>query len=176
MRALREILSTLLLALLIFVLLRVTIETREVQLSSMEPSFYEGQYIVINKVVYYFHPPQRGDVVVLHPPNNPGLVYIKRVIALPDDTIRIEEGEVYLNGSKSPLKEPYISRDTSGHLPQQVVPPGSYFVMGDNRDVSSDSRNWGAITRDKIIGKAWLCYWPPTKWGLAPNYSLSVER
>ncbi len=171
--AIREGLSTFLLALLIFALLQVTLETREVQLSSMKPSLLEGQYLVINKVVYYFHPPRRGEVIVFHYPKNPGLVYIKRVIGLPGDAIEIKEGKVHINGIY--YDEPYVSGDTAGALAMQIVSPKHYFVMGDNRNSSSDSRHWGTVPRPEIIGKAWLCYWPPSEWGLAPNYSFDSQ-
>jgi signal peptidase I len=166
----REVLGTFALALIIFALLQVTVETREVQLSSMEPSLFEGQYLMINKVVYRFKPPQRGDVIIFHYKNSPDLVYIKRVIGLPGEEIELKSGEVYLNGSE--LDEPYIPGVTPGKL-KQTVPPDNYFVMGDNRISSSDSRHWGPILHDKIIGKAWFCYWPPTRWGPLPDYSFS---
>ncbi len=127
--------------------------------------------VLVNKVVYHFHPPHQGDVIIFHYPKNHDLVYVKRVIGLPGDEIAIGKGKVYINDS--PLSEPYVPGRTTGTLARQVISPDHYFVMGDNRSNSSDSRHWGTVPEENIIGRAWLSYWPPASWGLAPNYSLS---
>lgn len=174
MRAfLREILGALILAVVIFFLLQATVQSFIVVGASMEPSFDEGQRLLISKVVYKFYEPERGDVIVFHPGNNRRADYIKRIIALPGDTIEVKMGEVYINGSK--LNEPYIKDPPSYTLRQQKIPEGEYFVLGDNRNNSNDSHNGWTVPRQNIIGKAWLKIWPPGEWGLVPNYSLHKQ-
>jgi len=168
-----EILGTILIALVIFGLVQLTLEGREIQYRCMEPNLKEDQHILINKAAYFFHSPQRGDVIIFRYPRDREQIYVKRIIAIPGDTIEIKDGIVYINGS--PCEEPYVSSDTEGGLPKQTIPPDRYFVMGDNRNGSWDSRYWGTVPRGDIIGKTWLCYWPPGEWGLAPNYSWSSE-
>lgn len=144
---------------------------------SMHPNFPDGEYLLTQRVSYYLHNPERGDVIVFKPPISPDDEYIKRVIGLPGDIIKIQSGKIYVNGKL--LKESYIDASvyTSGSnfLPEgkeYKVPDGMWFVMGDNRPHSSDSRAWGPITKKDITGKAWLIYWPPSLAGLvkAPNY------
>ncbi|MFH1509376.1 MAG: signal peptidase I [bacterium] len=142
--------------------------------SSMEPSFSSGQYLIINEISYRFSDPVRGEVIVFHPPDGQKSFYIKRIIGLPDDRIEVEAGEVFINGEQ--LEEDmYLSsdEDTPGNI-DETIPEGHYFVMGDNRDGSSDSRSWGTITRDAIIGKAWIRVLPFDKAGVfeTPEYSL----
>ena len=134
--------------------------------TSMLPRLLDRDRLFINKFVYHFAAIERGDVVVFRYPHNPELSYIKRVIALPGDRLRIDEGRVTLNGQ--PLDEPYVPllyRDTRS-LSEFVVPKGQYFVMGDHRSISSDSREFGPVDRQLIYGKAALVYWPTRDFGL----------
>jgi len=134
--------------------------------TSMLPRLLDRDRLFINKFVYHFAAIERGDVVVFRYPHNPELSYIKRVIALPGDRLRIDEGRVYLNGQ--PIDEPYVPllyRDTRS-LTEFVVPKDEYFVMGDHRSISSDSREFGPVERQLIYGKAALVYWPTRDFGL----------
>jgi len=134
----------------------------------MEPSSHDGQQLITNKIVYHFHEPERGDVIIFYPPNQEQEVYIKRIIALPGDTVEIKEGIVYVSGS--PLEEPYIKEPPRYTFQQYKIPPDSYFVLGDNRNNSHDSHNGWVVLRQNIVGKVWLSIWPPSKWGLIPTY------
>lgn len=132
---------------------------------SMMPNFPDSEYLLTEKVTYYFHAPKRGDVVVFTPPVTNLDEYIKRVIAVPGETIMVKEGRVYVNDKL--LKEPYLSDNVYTHVgsflgegQEYTVPENKYFVMGDNRSNSSDSRYWGAIDKKSISGRAWVIYWP----------------
>ncbi len=169
----REILITVALALAIFFVARATIQTYEVYQISMEPSFYQGQRVVVVKAVYWFGDPQRGDVVILESPTNDE-VFIKRVIGLPGDTVEVKGGAVYINGFK--LNEPYVKNSFSYSMPKEIVPKDNYFVLGDNRDHSNDSGRGGwFLPRENIIGKAWLITWPPSDWSVVPSFNLSEQ-
>jgi signal peptidase I len=170
---LREVLITILLALLIFFGARATIQTFVVVMTSMEPSFHEGERLVVNKAVYFFRAPQRGDVVIFEAPNGEQDDFIKRVIGLPGDTVEVKDGAVYVNDIK--LEEPYIKNPPSYTMAKLQVPEDSYFVLGDNRSHSNDSHNGWFVPRENIIGKAWLMTWPPTDWGVVPNYPLDNQ-
>ena len=170
---LRDFLLMLAVALVIFVGLRITVQTFVVHLPSMQPNFWEGQRLVANKVVYKLHEPERGDVIIFHPPNNLQDNYIKRIIGLPGESIEIKMGAVYVNGSR--LEEPYIEAPPIYTLHQQTVPENEYFVLGDNRNNSNDSHNGWTVPRENIIGKAWLSIWPPSLWGLAANYPFQEQ-
>ncbi|MGH9598478.1 MAG: signal peptidase I [Terracidiphilus sp.] len=128
--------------------------------TSMLPRLENHDRLFINKFVYHFESIHRGDVVVFHPPIDPANSYIKRVIALPGDRVRIVDGHVWLNGRR--LREPYVParyRDDD-FMAQMVVPPDCYFVMGDHRSISYDSRAFGPVERSLIYGKAVFIYWP----------------
>ena len=170
---LREILITVGLALIIFVVARQTIQTYEVFQTSMEPSFFEGERVVVNKAVYWFHEPQRGDVVILKAPDGREEEFIKRIIGLPGDIVEVIKGAVYVNGVK--LDESYVTRSFSYTLGKEKVPDDNYFVLGDNRDVSNDSHRGWFMPRENLIGKAWLITWPPTAWEVVPSYALSDQ-
>jgi len=132
--------------------------------SCMEPHLSTGGRLVANKLAYLFDPPRRGDVIVFDYPRDPSQVYVKRVIGLPGDTVAVRDGQVYVNDK--PLPEPYRILTAHGDTSPQHVPAGQYFVMGDNRDVSDDSRSWGDLPRRDIIGRAVACYWPPRQCAL----------
>jgi signal peptidase I len=164
-RALREIVETVLPALVIVLVLNLfLIQSTRVQMQSMEPTLYEGQFLILEKVSYYLHPPRRGDIVVFSLRSDPTSHLIKRVIGLPGETIEVRDGDVYINGQR--LDEPYARWPTYPGLKRRVVPPDSVFVMGDNRGLSNDSRSFGPIPHSDIIARAWLRYWPPDKIGV----------
>jgi len=199
--SLREIAETLILAALFFFALRAVVQNFRVEGMSMFPTFADSQYVLVNKAVYahlspaslprwmpfagskpdrfLFHPAQRGDVIVFHPPppNDPSRDFIKRVIGVPGDAIDIRDSRVYVNGS--PLTEPYIHQPTlplSSRYAHVILGTDQYFVLGDNRGNSSDSRAWGPIGADAIVGRTWLVYWPLSAWKLAPNHAESVPE
>jgi signal peptidase I len=164
LRALRDILFAVLLA--IFVIVFVYRPVR-VEGTSMMPTLNDEERIFINQFTYRFGISQisRGDTIVFWYPWDRSKSYIKRVIGLPGDTVEIEEGQVYLNGHA--LFEPYLPeeyRDRSS-MERKVVPPGEYFVLGDHRASSNDSRVWGTVPRNLIFGKAVFAYWPVDKMG-----------
>ena len=137
----------------------------KVEGTSMMPGLDDQERIFINKFVYRWEPIERGDVVVFRYPGDPTKSYIKRVVGLAGDHIRIEEGRVYVNGEQ--LDEPYVLgyfRDDRTY-PEITVPPQSYFVLGDHRNMSSDSREFGSIPQSSVYGKAVFVYWPFDKAG-----------
>lgn len=139
--------------------------------NSMVPTLKSGDYLVTEKVTYRFSIPKRGDIIVLKNPKDESEDFIKRIIALPGDTIKIENNTIYVNGG--PIQEKYLPPQTPtrggsflGEDNQITTGPNQYFVMGDNRNHSSDSREWGAITKEEIVGRAFFRYWPPQSMGL----------
>jgi signal peptidase I len=137
----------------------------------MLPTLKEGEYIIINKLSYYLEEPERGDIIVLQFPNDRSRDFIKRVIGLPGDLVEVRSGAVYVNGTA--LEEPYIN-DSPSYNGSWAVPDDRYFVLGDNRNNSSDSHNWSFLPREDIVGKAWIIYWEPENWGLVPHYQHPV--
>jgi signal peptidase I len=140
----------------------------------MMPNFPDGEYLLTEKVTYYLRNPERGDVVVFTPPVSNTDEYIKRVIGLPGETIMVQNGQVYINDRL--LSEPYLKDTvvTQGGTfladgQEYQIPQGEYFVMGDNRPNSSDSRYWGPITKPVISGRAWIVYWPVSNAGVVPK-------
>jgi signal peptidase I len=165
-------------ALFLFMYLLV-LQPHKIKGDSMQPNYPDGEYLLTDKVTYRFEEPKRGDVVVFQAPTDNGEEFIKRIIGLPGEVVSIKEGKVYVNGKR--LDETYLDRDlyTSGGLflkngEEIKVPQNEYFVLGDNRPFSSDSRSWGFIGKDKITGRAWLIYWPPQKGGVVhtPTYNI----
>jgi signal peptidase I len=172
---LRDIAETLVFTLLIYVLVRTFLfENYRVVGRSMEPNLENDQYLVVNKLGYRLHEPQRGDIVVFRDPRSDGRKLIKRVIGLPGETVEIRSGQVFINGQL--LDEPYIA--SQGRYTQQStsVPEDEFFVLGDNRNNSSDSHNWGPLPSENIVGKAWLSYWPPASWGAIPHEAYGAEQ
>ena len=173
----RETLQVILLALVIFFSIHFMIQNFRIDGTSMEPNLHNSEYVIVNKTAYWFgHNPQRGDVIVFQAPDQPQNDRVKRVIGLPGETVEVTpDGTVYItdiNGNRSILEEPYVATHHSGTSGTWTVPEGEYFVMGDNRSVSYDSREGGPVPRNKIIGKAWLIVWPLHDWGWAPNRSI----
>ena len=166
-----EVLGTLVAGIIIFIVFNLTVQYSVVHMSSMEPNLHEGQRLLVSKIAYTFGEPERGDIIVFPPPHlNSDKDYIKRIIGLPDETIQIVAGVVYVNDV--PLEEPYITNPGNGSMAKTTVPAGEYFVLGDNRTNSTDSRTGWTVPLDSIVGKAWLSIWPVKDWGLAPNYKL----
>lgn len=164
----REIVETIVLTILIFLVIRFVVQSYHVEGSSMEPGLLNDEYVLVNKIAYLFHPPERGDVIVFHYPLDTTKDFIKRVIGLPGDTITVDATNIWVNGVQ--LKEPYISMKANPQGNTWKVPPNQYFVLGDNRSVSDDSRYWGFVPRDYIVGKAVLVYWPIGKWQFINTY------
>jgi len=164
-RAILDTLETIVLSLVLFLAINAVSERIRVESISMQPALYPGDYVIVNKLAYRFDStPNRGDVIVFrYPPNPEAIPYIKRVIGLPGDQVHISDGKVYVNGQQ--LIEPYLQADTS-RGGDWSVPPGQLFVMGDNRNNSSDSRTWGFVPLGNIIGRAELIYLPPQHWAL----------
>ena len=170
-----DFMETIVVALSIFVVVYLfLVQPHEVKGSSMEVSFHNNEYILTDKISYRFINPDRGDVIIFKAPNNPEVDYIKRVIGLPGDKVKVEKGYVYVNDQK--LTENYLREKTylypgsfMGEGVNITVPKDHLFVMGDNRAHSSDSREFGPVLRDSIIGKAFLRYWPLSEFGLVPQ-------
>ena len=163
-----DILETLILSVILFVGINYITARIRVDGSSMEPSLHSGQLVLVNRLAYKLGRPERGDVVVFYFPRNPDQEYIKRLIGLPGDTVSIQEGQVLVN--KLPLSEPYIAGPPS-YSGEWTVPEGQYFVLGDNRNNSSDSHQWGMVPLEYVIGKALAIYWPPGDWGIVTSFS-----
>jgi signal peptidase I len=166
---LREILETVLLTLVVFLVLNTLTGRFQVRGSSMEPALHDGQYLVVSKLSYWLRTPRRGDIIVFQPPNDLSDDYIKRIVGLPGERIRIEYGRVLVDGV--PIEEPYVTRP-GPYSGSWKLEPDDYFVLGDNRGNSSDSHTWGTLPAENIIGKAWLCYWPPEAWGLVKHHAF----
>jgi signal peptidase I len=141
----------------------------------MEDSFHDGQRLLIinDEIAYAFDEPERGDVIVFHPPGNRRGDYIKRIIGLPGDTVEVKMESVYVNDIK--LHESYIKDPPNYTYPPIKVPENDYFVLGDNRNNSNDSHSGWMVPRQNIIGKTWLSIWPPDEWGLVSNYHLEEQ-
>ena len=175
----RELVHTALASLAVFLCIHFSIENFRVDGFSMTPTLVDGQHLIANKLIYSridrglipfapysrdrdalftFHPPERGDIVIFLHPRDTSRALVKRVIGLPGDVIKIEDGQVIRNGER--LNEPYVVHGDTRSLEPVVVSDGSYYVLGDNRLVSSDSRDWGLVSDERIIGRAWLSYWP----------------
>lgn len=163
MRFLFDILETLVLSILLFVGINAISARIRVDGSSMEPSLHSGQFVIVNRLSYKIGSPEIGDVVVFHFPRDPEQEYIKRVIGLPGDHVRVSDGKVYVNGQV--LDEPYIAASPRYQVEKDVA-EDNLFVLGDNRNNSSDSHNWGTVPMENVIGEAIFIYWPPTDWGL----------
>lgn len=171
-----DFIETAVVALALFVIVYLFVfQPHQVKGNSMYPNFHDAEYLLTNKITYKVGEPKRGDVIIFKAPKNEDYDYIKRIIGLPGETIKISKGQVYINNEllqeEAYLDESvktraglFLSEDQNYSIPQ-----GEYFAFGDNREHSSDSRDWGGIPTSNIIGKAWFRYWPPTKIGLVPG-------
>lgn len=190
--------ETLLMTLLVFLAVRGSFQNFRVHGHSMDPTLADGEFMLVNRLVYtevsverlshflpfidpgndptrdVFHSPERGDIIVLKDPRNPsGDRLVKRVIGLPGEKIEIAGGRVYINGRQ--LHEPYLKSPWSGSAPPIRIPGDQYYVMGDNRSNSEDSRYFGLVERDLILGKTAVILWPKDRIGLAPNASPQLD-
>ncbi len=176
-RLVREVIETIVLTVLMFLVIRFAVQNFNIEGHSMEPSLHDQELILVDKWTYLFHPPSRGDVIVFVAPPQPSQDYIKRVIGIPGDVITIDNTTVLVDGVA--LKETYVDPRNNGAtfedktIHNLVVPPDDYFVLGDNRANSSDSRVWGFVPKQNIIGRAALVYWPlqQDNDGFLPNVS-----
>jgi len=159
----RDLIETLLLAALLYVIINAVTARVRVDGFSMRPTLEDGEFVLVNRLSYLFGEPERGDIVVFAYPLNPDEDLIKRVIGLPGDQIRIFDGQVWINGEQ--LDEPYINA-APGYGGMWDVPEDALFVLGDNRNDSSDSHSWGFLPMDSLIGKAVIIYWPPPQWSV----------
>jgi len=185
-----EFLQTILLAVLLFLLIRNVVQNFRIDGISMEPNFHNGQFLIVNRFAYCpgvhleikplginwnkgwcIHQPKRGDVIVFEYPNDPSRDFIKRVVGLPGETVEVRSGKVYVDGTLMP--EPFGPNPGGQSNPPVVVGPDQLFVMGDNRNNSSDSRYWGPLPEEYVIGKALVSYWPPRYWSIVPHYDLT---
>jgi signal peptidase I len=161
-RFVREVMETIVLTVLIFVVINLAVQNYTVSGPSMEPTLHDQERIMVDKVSYLFHAPARGDVIVFIAPNDPSSYYVKRIIAVPGDVLSVDDTTVKVDGIT--LKESYVDPKLQGNpydpIDNRVVPLNDYFVLGDHRAVSSDSRDWGFVPRGNIIGRANLVYWP----------------
>lgn len=156
-----DLAETLVLAVVLFVGINTVSARVRVDGTSMVPTLQDGEFVLVNKLSYRFGDVTRGDIIVFHFPLNPQEDLIKRVIGLPGDQVKIENGQVFVNGAV--LNETYIAAPPNYSSDWQV-PADNFFVLGDNRNNSSDSHSWGLLPSDKIVGKAVLIYWPPPLW------------
>ena len=189
----RELLEAVVLALLVFFVIQLSVQNFRVEGHSMQPTLDSGEYLVVNKLPYFrvdmarlsrlipfwevddpvhkylplAHQPDRGDVIVFRAPNNPGKDFVKRVIGMPGERVRISGGEIFIDGArlgKKYVADSDLKRDVDC-VPNTlgcVLGEDEYFVLGDNRDHSSDSRDWGPVDLEEIVGKVWFVYWPPS--------------
>ncbi len=181
-RLTREITEAVLLALLLLVVLQATAQNFKVEGSSMAPTLKGGQYLVVEQVSFFkfdterlaraipfwrvsesepqfaLDPPSRGEIIVFNYPLDPNKDFVKRVVGLPGERVEVIAGTVYVNGEALP--EPYLKRKDSSGAPALTLGEKEYYVIGDNRAHSNDSRSWGAVPEDNIVGRVWLVYWP----------------
>lgn len=172
-----DFIETIVIALAIFVVIyRFLLQPHQVKGNSMFDNFHDGEYLLTDKISYRFNQPTRDEVIVFKAPKNEDYDYIKRIIGMPGDKVMVKDGFVYINGQKL---------DESGYLDSRIktlggsfasegvvitVPENAYFVMGDNRNNSSDSREWGIVPSGNIVGKAWVRYWPLNEIGTIKKY------
>lgn len=166
----REIIETLLLTFFIFWIVNSLVGRYRIDGSSMNPTLFDGQYLLINNISYYLDEPDHGDIIVFRHPKN-DLNLIKRVIGLPGDHVEIGNRQVFVNGIL--LDEPYIQAEPT-YSGDWTVPEGEYYVLGDNRNNSSDSHQWEYLPEENILGKALVVYWPPSDWTAIPHQAFPM--
>lgn len=176
-----DTIETIVIALAMFAMMYLFLaQPHQVHGESMLPNFEDKEYLLTEKVTYYFREPKRGEVVIFKFPKAHEYDYIKRLIGLPEETMLIEDGKIKVFNAEHPegfiLDEPYLDPQTKTQgrtiiKPGQKfhIPKGHYVLMGDNREKSSDSREWGTVKRDELIGRAWLRYWPPRALAFIPK-------
>lgn len=185
---LREIVEALALAIVVFILIQASAQNFRVEGSSMAPTLEGQQYLLVNKLVYFtfdverfsrivpfwnvdksevsrpFRAPKLGEIIVFHFPGEPQRDFVKRVIGRPGDKVEIVDGTVLVNDAVH--REPYLNEPFQDNMPPRRMDGNEYFVMGDNRSHSNDSRNWGGVPEQNVVGKVWLIYWPFPEFGI----------
>ena len=167
--------ETILLALVLFLVINALSARVRVENVSMKPTLQPGEFLLVNRVAYKLGDPDIGDIIVFHAPGGSELDYIKRVIGLPGDEVRVVDGTVFVNDQ--PLYESYLAEEPN-YTGNWTVPTGSYFVLGDNRNNSSDSHLWGFVPEEDLVGRALLVYWPLDKFTLlrSPDIVQAVQK
>ena len=168
-----DIFETLALAVVLFFGINTVSARVRVDGFSMIPTLKDGEFVLVSKVNYRFGSVERGDIIVFHFPLDPQQELIKRVIGLPGDKVRVQNGSVSVNGQV--LSEPYIAA-APAYSGEWVVPEGQLFVLGDNRNDSSDSHSWGFLPFEKVVGKAVVIYWPPPLWELIKHAKIPATQ
>lgn len=168
----KALIGILFIAVAIYILSQLIVESYIVANPSMEPSLQRGEHVLINKMAYRFNEPGRGEVICYRTIGG-SLEQVKRVIGLPGDVIEIKDGDVYVNGHS--LTEPYVKNPTALNLPAYQVQPNYYFVLEDNRSLSLGPVAESAVQRGNILGRAWVLAWPPDKWGSIDHYHLDSQ-
>lgn len=158
-----DIIETIILAVVLYFGINAISARVRVDGFSMNPTLQNGEYVLVSRLAYKFDTPQRGDIIVFGIPTDQDQDLIKRVVGLPGETVSVRQNRVLINGI--PLEEPYIAQAPL-YSGEWTVPQGNLFVLGDNRNDSKDSHQWGMLPTDNIIGKALLIYWPPPEWKL----------
>jgi len=167
-----DILEVVVFAIAIFLFIYLLVlQPHKIKGDSMQPNYPDGEFLLTDKVTYRFKKPERGDVIVFDAPGSQSEEYIKRIIGLPGEKVNISDGSVFVNGIK--LQEDYLNKTlitSPGSFALEgkeiMVPTDNFFVLGDNRIASSDSRTWGFVGKEKINGRAWVVYWPPENVGI----------
>lgn len=166
-----DLIETLLLAVVLYLGINAVSARVRVDGFSMVPTLQDGEYVLVSKMAYKLGEPQHGDIIVFKYPGEPPQDLIKRIIGLPGDAIEVTGSNVYVNGQ--PLVEPYIAASPV-YQGKWKVPAGFLFVLGDNRNDSSDSHSWGLLPLNNVIGKALIIYWPPPDWKAISHYEIEV--
>jgi len=171
--AFREIITFVVLAIVIVIPIRLFVaQPFVVEGESMHPTFESGDYLIVDQLSYRLSEPKRGDAIVFRYPNNPSVFYIKRVIGLPGETVHIDRGATTItkaDGTEITLDESYVVAEDATYSLDRTLGPDQFFVMGDNRPKSSDSRSWGALPREDLMGRAYIRLMPIGKFGILPG-------
>ena len=187
-RVAREVVEAVVLALIVFLVIQTGVRNFKVEGASMQPTLHGGQFLLVNKLVYFkldtariscivpfwkvdrssqrfaLRPPNRGEVIVFHYPRDVTKDFVKRVVGLPGETVEVREGTTYIDGQ--PIDEPYLTTADRSSSKLVLLDREEYYVMGDNRRGSNDSRNWGPVSEELLLGKVWFVYWPFSEMGL----------
>ena len=196
-RVVRELLEAFILALIVFMVIQSSVRNFKVEGSSMHPTLESGEYLLVNKLVYFpvdthrfsriipfwkvdqsadrfaVRAPKRGEVIVFRFPKDETKDFVKRVIGLPGEKVTIRQGEVYIDGGL--LEEPYITRKDASNMDTVPLGEKEYFVLGDNRSSSNDSRAWGPVPEKNVLGKVWFVYWPFSELQLLDSFSALAQ-
>jgi signal peptidase I len=168
----KDFFQTLIISVLVFLGINAVTARIRVESISMQETLLAGDFVLVNKLAYFSDVPKRGDIVVFTPPFEAPEPYIKRIIGLPGDIVKIYNGKVLVNDKQ--IQEPYID-SPQGSPGKWLVPDNAIFVMGDNRVSSSDSRSWGTVPIENLIGEAIFVYWPPDQWGALTRSAIAAE-